>query len=63
MHRVTEWISPSDEPIRAVEAMAALCLATDLGMGFPFADGLHATLMTMRLVDLLEVASETASQT
>lgn len=32
-------------------------------MGFPFEHGLHATLMTMRLADLLGVDSETASQT
>lgn len=43
--------------------VAALCLATDLGMGFPFEHGLEATLMTMRLADLLEVDSDTATQT
>jgi HD-GYP domain-containing protein (c-di-GMP phosphodiesterase class II)/DNA-binding CsgD family transcriptional regulator len=45
------------------EVVAALCLATDLGMGFPFEHGLEATLMTMRLVDLLEVDSDTAADT
>lgn len=40
-----------------------MCLATDLGMGFPFEHGLHATLMTMRLADLLNVDPETASHT
>ena len=49
--------------IRAAEVMAATCLATDLGMGFPFEHGLHATLMAMRLADLVGVDSETASQT
>jgi hypothetical protein len=32
-------------------------------MGFPFEHGLHATLMTMRLADLLDVDRETESQT
>jgi HD-GYP domain-containing protein (c-di-GMP phosphodiesterase class II)/DNA-binding CsgD family transcriptional regulator len=32
-------------------------------MGFPFEHGLEATLMTMRLVDLLEVDSDTATDT
>lgn len=49
--------------MRAAEVVAAACLATDLGMGFPFEHGLHATLMAMRLADLLEVDGETASQT
>lgn len=40
-----------------------MCLATDLGMGFPFEHGLQATLMTMRLAELLNVDSETASHT
>ena len=39
--------------IRTAEVMAATCLATDLGMGFPFEHGLHATLMAMRLADLV----------
>ncbi len=40
----------------------ALCLATDLGMGFPFEHGLHGTLAAMRLVDRLGVDQNTASQ-
>lgn len=55
--------SPSEETARAAEVIAASCLASDLGMGFPFEHGLHATLMAMRLADLLEVDRETASQT
>lgn len=43
--------------------IGSLCLATDLGMGFPFEHGLHATLTTMRLCDALGVDSETAAQT
>ncbi len=55
--------SEGSERIRAAEVIAASCLATDLGMGFPFEHGLHATLTSMRLVELLGVDSETASQT
>jgi HD-GYP domain-containing protein (c-di-GMP phosphodiesterase class II) len=49
--------------IRAAELVAALCLATDLGMGFPFEHGLHTTLIAMRLGDRLGVDRTTASQT
>ena len=55
--------SPGVDRVRGAEVVAALCLATDLGMGFPFEHGLQATLMTMHLVDLLEVDSETATDT
>ncbi|MDP8931770.1 MAG: HD domain-containing protein [Actinomycetota bacterium] len=55
--------SGTEETVRTAEVIAALCLGTDLGMGFPFEHGLHATLMAMRLADLLEVDRETASQT
>jgi HD-GYP domain-containing protein (c-di-GMP phosphodiesterase class II) len=51
------------ERVRTAEIIAALCLATDLGMGFPFEHGLHTTLIAMRLADRLEVERETASQT
>jgi hypothetical protein len=37
--------------MRTAELVAALCLATDLGMGFPFEHGLHTTLIGMRLAD------------
>ncbi len=49
--------------VRTAEVAAALCLATDLGMGFPFEHGLEATSMAMRLAGLLEVDPETASRT
>jgi HD-GYP domain-containing protein (c-di-GMP phosphodiesterase class II) len=55
--------TPEEEPVRAAELIAAACLATDLSMGFPFEHGLHATLMAMRLADLLDVDRETESQT
>lgn len=40
-----------------------MCLATDLGMGFPFEHGLHATLATMRLCEVLDVDHDTLSRT
>jgi HD-GYP domain-containing protein (c-di-GMP phosphodiesterase class II) len=49
--------------MRAAEATAALCLGTDLGMGFPFEHGLHSTLIATRLADRLGVDRTTASQT
>ena len=54
---------PDEERVRTAELIGALCLATDLGMGFPFAHGLHETLIAMRLAERLRVDSETASQT
>src|ERR687891_765038 len=49
--------------VRAAELVGALCLATDLGMGFPFEHGLHTTVIAMRLGDRLGVDRSTASQT
>lgn len=61
---VSEKGSAGDQQqVRASEVIAACCLATDLGMGFPFEHGLHATLMAQRLADLLGVDSETESRT
>jgi len=51
------------EQVRTAEVIASLCLATDLGMGFPFEHGLSATLTTMRLCDVLGVDAETAKVT
>jgi HD-GYP domain-containing protein (c-di-GMP phosphodiesterase class II) len=51
------------EQVRSAELVAALCLATDLGMGFPFEHGLHTTLIAMRLADRLGVDRENVSQT
>ena len=55
--------SPEEERVRTAELIGALCLATDLGMGFPFEHGLHETLIAMRLAERLGVDSDTASQT
>lgn len=55
--------SETTERVRAAELIAAMCLATDLGMGFPFEHGLHATLTTLRLCEALGVDEETTSRT
>jgi hypothetical protein len=49
------------ERVRTAELIAALCLATDLGMGFPFEHGLHTTLIAMRLADKLGIDRPGAS--
>ena len=49
--------------MRTAEVVGALCLATDLAMGFPFEHGLHATQIAVRLGDRLEVDPKTASET
>lgn len=54
--------APADR-IRTAEVIAAMCLATDLGMGFPFEHGLHATLTTMRLCQAMDVDHETMVRT
>ena len=50
------------EQVRSAELVAALCLATDLGMGFPFEHELHSTLIATRLADACGVDAATASQ-
>ena len=52
-----------EEQVRCAELVGALCLATDLGMGFPFEHGLYTTLIAARLADRLGVDRATASQT
>lgn len=53
-------MSPQDrESLRAAEVIAPVCLATDLGMGFPLEHGLHATLMATRFCDLIDVDQDT----
>ena len=49
--------------VRTAEVAATLCLATDLGMGFPFEQGLRSTLVAMRLAERLGVDRATSSQT
>ena len=52
-----------NDGVRTSELMSALCLATDLGMAFPFEHGLHTTLIAMRLAERLGVDRKTASET
>lgn len=52
-----------EERVRTAELIAALCLATDLGMGFPFEHGLHTTLIAMRLADELGLDRSSACET
>lgn len=59
---VADEASSGREHIRAAEVIAALCLGTDLGMGFPFEHGLHSTLIATRLGDRLGIDRATASQ-
>lgn len=51
-----------EERLRAAEVIAPVCLATDLGMGFPLEHGFHGTLMALRLCDILAVDSDTTRQ-
>ena len=54
---------PDDERIRAAEVVAALSLATDLGIGVPMEHGLHSTLIAMRLIERAGIDADVASQT
>lgn len=56
-------VESPEERVRTADVIASLCLATDLGMGFPFEHGLSATLTTMRLCDAMGVDAETAQVT
>ena len=49
--------------MRTAELIATLCLATDLGMAFPFEHGLHTTRIAMRLAQRLGVDRERAAET
>lgn len=50
------------ETLRTAEVIASVCLATDLGMGFPLEHGLQATLIASQFCDILEVDIDTANQ-
>jgi HD-GYP domain-containing protein (c-di-GMP phosphodiesterase class II) len=60
---VADATSQAGERVRAAEVIAALSLATDLGIGVPLEHGLQSTLLAMRLGELLGVDAHTASQT
>jgi HD-GYP domain-containing protein (c-di-GMP phosphodiesterase class II) len=53
---------PQNDRVRGAEVIGAVCLATDLGMGFPFEHGLQSTLAAMRLGERVGIDAETASQ-
>jgi HD-GYP domain-containing protein (c-di-GMP phosphodiesterase class II) len=59
--RVAE--SPDRDQLRTAEVVAALSLATDLGMGLPFEHGLQTTLVAMRMAERMAVDPATARQT
>ena len=61
--RVANETSAGPERVRTAEVVAALCLAADLAMGFPFEHGLHATRIAVRLGERLGVDADTASAT
>ena len=60
---MTSEASAGPERVRTAEVVAALCLATDLAMGFPFEHGLHATQIAVRLGERLGIDAQTASET
>jgi HD-GYP domain-containing protein (c-di-GMP phosphodiesterase class II) len=60
---VAHATSQGGEQVRAAEVIAALSLATDLGIGVPLEHGLQSTLLAMRLAELLGVDPDTASRT
>lgn len=57
------WSVTDEQPVRTAEVIGTLCLATDLGMGFPFEHGLQTTVIAMRLADALGVDRETRVET
>lgn len=52
-----------EELVRAAELIGTLCLATDLGMGFPFEHGLRSTVVAARLAERFGADRTVASQT
>jgi hypothetical protein len=60
---VTIEASAGPERVRTAEVVAALCLATDLAMGFAFEHGLHATRIAVRLGERLGIDPATVSET
>jgi HD-GYP domain-containing protein (c-di-GMP phosphodiesterase class II) len=53
----------ADEQVRTAELISTLCLATDLGMGFPLEHGLRTTLIAMRVADRLGLDRQAAVET
>jgi len=59
---VAQTGSDATDSVRTAELVGALCLATDLGMGFPFEHGLQTTLIATRLAERLGVDQDTANE-
>src|SRR5215218_8797484 len=60
---VAEVAFQGGERVRTAEVIAALSLATDLGIGVPLEHGLQSTLIAMRLGELLGGDQATGAQT
>ena len=56
-------LSLERDQVRTAEVVAALCLATDLGMGLPLEHGLRSTLVALRIAERLAVDPRTARKT
>ncbi|ONI92298.1 hypothetical protein ALI22I_05015 [Saccharothrix sp. ALI-22-I] len=54
--------SRGEERVRTAEVVAALSLATDLGLGVPLEHGLHSALIAARLCDSLGTDAGTTAQ-
>ena len=53
--------TPGRDSVRTAEVIATLCLATDLGMGFPLEHGLRSTLVATRVARRLGVDDATTA--
>src|SRR5215203_3848146 len=61
--QVSDVAPRSRDEVGAAELLAGLCLATDLGRGFPLEHGLHSTLVATRLCERLQVDEKVAAET
>ncbi|MPZ00347.1 MAG: HD domain-containing protein [Actinophytocola sp.] len=59
---VSDRTPQGKDQVRTAEVVAALSLATDLGIGVPLEHGLHSALIATRLGDILGVDPETRPQ-
>jgi HD-GYP domain-containing protein (c-di-GMP phosphodiesterase class II) len=63
VYGVSDVASRDRDEVGAAELLAGLCLATDLGRGFPLEHGLHSTLVATRLCERLHVDQKVATDT
>lgn len=59
---MAEASTEATDEVRTAELIGTLCLATDLGLGFPFEHGLQTTLIATRLAERLGVDQDTANE-